>query len=59
VSQATDKQIRDSYRARGYQCRIRKEDGRITFRKFEGDDNWREGRYASEYIVRNGEVVLR
>ena len=47
--QATTKQVRDSYKASGYDVRISR-DGHVTFRK-DGDSMWLEGRWVEEYRV--------
>lgn len=54
ITQATAAQVREHYKAQGYEVRIAK-DGRVTFRK---DGTWREGRWVCEYRVDNGQVVL-
>ena len=56
--QATTKQVRDSYKASGYDVRISR-DGHVTFRK-DGDSMWLEGRWVEEYRVdaETGSVYL-
>lgn len=57
MTKATEKQIRDHYRAQGYEVHIQK-DGHVSFRYPAADALWKEGRYVSEYVIVNGHVVL-
>lgn len=53
---ATTEQVRDFYRRQGYQVRINK-DGRVSFRLPLRE--WMDGRWVSEYVVRDGGVTIR
>ena len=57
MTKATNKQIRDHYKAQDYDVRIGK-DGYISYRYPAADALWKCGRWASEYRVINGHVVL-
>lgn len=55
MTKATAEQVRDHYEAQGYQVQI-DEEGHVNFRK--RGQEWREGRWVSEYQVVDGAVVL-
>jgi hypothetical protein len=58
MEKATVQQVRDYYRADGYEVRI-SEDGHVKFRNpREAAPIWLEGRWVSEYRVDDGKVVL-
>jgi hypothetical protein len=54
---ATTKQVRDHYKAQGYEVRISR-DGHVIYQKPDGGCIWFEGRYVSEYRIIEGQVVL-
>ena len=56
-SKATFSDIRAFYRADGREVRISR-NGHVTFRD-RGETQWREGRWVSEYVVRDGQVVIQ
>jgi hypothetical protein len=57
TEKATTKQVRDHYKAEGYQVSI-DIDGRVSYRVPLADAIWKHGRWVSEYRVVDGKVVL-
>ena len=55
MAEATAAQIRAHYIDQGIEVRISK-DGRVTYRK--DGEQWREGRWVSEYRFADGQVHL-
>jgi len=60
TSQATAAQVRQSYKAEGYDVRIAR-DGNITFRDADciAGTPWHEGRWVSEYNDNGTDIALR
>ena len=56
--EATERQVREHYKAAGYEVRI--SDGHVRFRSVYRSKTgaWREGRYVSEYRVIDDKVML-
>lgn len=50
MTKATTKQVRDYYKAQGYEVNIQS-DGHISYRYPARDAIWKDGRYVSEYRV--------
>lgn len=48
MTTATAKQVREHYKAQGYQVRI-DDDGHVFYRKI--GKEWQEGRWVVEYLV--------
>jgi hypothetical protein len=61
-TEATEKQVRAHYKASGYEVRITKHEGHVRYRPANRSKRetgaWREGRYVTDYIVVDGQVVL-
>jgi hypothetical protein len=55
---ATTKQIRDHYKAQGFEVRINRANGFVSYRVPLRDALWLCGRYVSEYRLIDGNVVL-